>query len=132
LEVGQFILASDYLKAQRVRNMLREQLLEVLKKVDVIVSPTTSIPAPKIGEEYTKTDKENRYNGGMSRFTCPFDLSGLPTISLPCGFTSSGLPIGFQITGRPFDEETVIKVARVYEANTDWHIRRPPDPVVVS
>lgn len=130
LEVAQFMLAADYLKAQRVRSILREQLLEVLKKVDVVVSPTTPLPAPKIGErEPMIGNREIRTVGGMGRFTCPFNLSGLPTISLPCGFTSSGLPIGFQIAGRPFDEETVLRVARVYEANTGWHQRRPPDPV---
>lgn len=128
LEVAQFMLASHYLKAQRVRNILRENLLEVLKKVDVIVCPTTPVPAPKIGERDFKIrmgDRETTVTGGLGRLTCPFNLSGLPAISLPCGFTSLGLPIGLQIAGRPFDEETVLKVARAYEMNTDWHQRRP-------
>jgi aspartyl-tRNA(Asn)/glutamyl-tRNA(Gln) amidotransferase subunit A len=127
LEVGQFVLASHYLKAQQVRNILRDQVLEILKKVDVIVSPTTLLHAPKIGQRIIKVgDQEISVVGGLARFTCPFNLSGVPAISLPCGFTSSGLPIGLQIAGRPFDEETILKVAWAYEANTSWHQRRPP------
>ncbi len=128
LEIAQFILAAHYLKAQRVRRLLREQVLNALREVDVIVSPTTPFAAPRIGERTVKIgDRETRVMGGLDRFTCPFNLTGLPAISLPCGFTSSGLPIGLQIAGRPFDEETLLKVASAYEANTDWHQRRPPD-----
>ncbi len=127
LEVAQFVLATHYLKAQRVRNILREQVLEVLNKVDVIISPTTPLPAPKIGQRELKIGERDISDvGGMGRFTCPFNLSGVPAISLPCGFTSSGLPIGLQIAGRPFDEETVLKVAWAYEANTGWQQKRPP------
>ena len=70
-------------------------------------------------------EREIRVVGRLGRFTCPFNLSGVPAISLPCGFTASGLPIGLQIAGRPFDEETILKVAWAYQESTDWHRRRP-------
>jgi aspartyl-tRNA(Asn)/glutamyl-tRNA(Gln) amidotransferase subunit A len=62
----------------------------------------------------------------LPRLTRPFNISGVPTISVPCGFTSSGLPIGLQLAGRPFDEATVLGVAYAYEQATEWHNKRPP------
>jgi aspartyl-tRNA(Asn)/glutamyl-tRNA(Gln) amidotransferase subunit A len=61
-----------------------------------------------------------------ARFTCPFNLTGQPAISLPCGFSKDGLPIGLQIVGRPFDEPTLLRIAHAYEQATKWHLRRPP------
>lgn len=125
LDVGPFISANHYLKAQRIRNLLQEELLEVLKKVDVIVTPTTPTPAPKIGQQILQIGQEEVKIGVLNRLNNPFNLSGIPAISIPCGFTSSGLPIGLQIAGRPFDEETVLRVAWNYEANSSWHKMRP-------
>ena len=62
----------------------------------------------------------------LSRLTRPFNISGVPVVSVPCGFTDSAMPIGVQIAGRPFDEATVLRVAHAYEQVTDWHTRRPP------
>jgi len=127
LEVNQFVLASHYVKAQRVRSLLNEQILEALKKVDVIACPMSQVSPPKIGQRTLMLGKrEVSVPAGLGRLAAPFNMPGVPAISLPCGFTSSGLPIGLQLAGRPFDEETVLKVAWAYEANTDWHQRRPP------
>ncbi len=65
-------------------------------------------------------------NPQLIRFTAPFDLSGFPALSVPCGFGSGGLPIGLQIAGRPWAEATVLRVAHAYQQITDWHTRRPP------
>jgi len=124
LEVNQFVLASHYLKAQRVRSIFKAHVVEVMKKVDILVTPTTIFPAPEIGQRIlTIGNQELRVADGVVRLTSPFDLVGVPAISLPCGFTSSGLPIGFQIAGRHFQEDIVLKVAQAYEMNTSWHQR---------
>jgi aspartyl-tRNA(Asn)/glutamyl-tRNA(Gln) amidotransferase subunit A len=125
LEVGPFISANHYLKAQRVRKLLQEQLFTVLKEVNAIVIPTTPTPAPRIGQQVLRIGQEEAKIGVLNRLANPFNLSGLPAISIPCGFTADGLPVGLQIAGRPFDEETVLRVAWNYEANTEWHKMRP-------
>jgi aspartyl-tRNA(Asn)/glutamyl-tRNA(Gln) amidotransferase subunit A len=89
--------------------------------VDVIVAPTAPTPAFKIGE---KTDDPlQMYLSDIH--TIPVNLAGIPGISLPCGFNSAGLPIGLQIIGKPFDEETVLRVAYAFEQNTAYHRRKP-------
>jgi len=127
LEVNQFVLASHYVKAQRIRRLLNEQVFGALKKVDVIACPMSQVSPPKIGQRTLMLGKrEVSIPAGIGRLAAPFNMPGVPAMSVPCGFTSSGLPIGFQLVGRPFDEETVLKVAWAYEANTDWHQRKPP------
>jgi aspartyl-tRNA(Asn)/glutamyl-tRNA(Gln) amidotransferase subunit A len=91
----------------------------------VIITPTTPTPAPRIGQQVLKIGQEEAKIGVLNRLNNPFNLSGLPAISVPCGFASGSLPVGLQIAGRPFDEETVLRVAWNYEANTDWHEMRP-------
>lgn len=125
LEVAQFTTASHYLKAQRVRGVLREELLEVLRRVDVIVTPTVPATAPKIGERVLEIGNRKVGVDALGSLTSLFNLAGLPAISLPCGFTAAGLPVGLQIAGRLFEEATVLRVAAAYEASTDWHLARP-------
>lgn len=126
LEIAQFFTAAQYLRSQRIRSLLKDNVLEVLRKVDVLVSPTTPVTAPKIGQRELKVgERMSTVVAELRRMSCPFNLAGLPAISVPCGFDSSGLPIGLQIVGKPFDEETVLKVAHAYESNTDWHKKRP-------
>ncbi len=125
LDIGPFISANHYLKAQRVRKLLQEQLYTVLKGVDAIIIPTTPTPAPRIGQQVLKIGHEEMKIGVLNRLANPFNLTGLPAISIPCGFAADGLPIGLQIVGRPFDEETVLRVAWNYEANSSWHKMRP-------
>jgi aspartyl-tRNA(Asn)/glutamyl-tRNA(Gln) amidotransferase subunit A len=88
--------------------------------VDLLVTPTTAVPPPTI-EEAVRLGIELE----MNRNTAPFNVYGLPTISIPCGFTSSGLPIGMQISGPRFGEAKVLALAHAYEQATDWHTRRP-------
>ena len=124
--IGTYALSAGYydayyLKAQRVRTLIKRDFEEAFKKVDVIMTPTSPEPAFKIGE---KTDDPLKmYLSDI--FTIPCNLAGLPGISIPCGFTSVGLPIGLQILGKPFDEETPLRVAHAYEQHTDWREKRP-------
>jgi len=98
----------------------------VLESVDVLVSPTCPIAAPPIGADVVQVGPiEMQTFFAMALRTAPFNIAGLPALSLPCGFTSGGMPIGLQIVGRPFDEATVLRVGHAYEQATDWHRRRP-------
>lgn len=98
----------------------------VLESVDVLVSPTCPIAAPPIGADVVQVGPiEMQTFFAMALRTAPFNIAGLPALSLPCGFTSGGMPIGLQIVGRPFDEATVLRVGHAYEQVTDWHRRRP-------
>jgi aspartyl-tRNA(Asn)/glutamyl-tRNA(Gln) amidotransferase subunit A len=124
---GHFILATQYLNAQRARGLLLDEARAALSKADVLLAPTSPIPAKRFDQETLQ------WPGGtestrmaMARLTRPFNVTGLPTISVPCGFTGGGLPIGLQIVGRAFDEATVLRVVHAYQQATDWHKRRPP------
>ncbi len=120
--------AQVYYKAQKLRELLRRQMLELLGDVDVLALPTSPIPAPRIAEAPGIRDQDDAHSriSGVRSFTGAFNLAGVPAISEPCGFSSDGLPLALQIAGRPFDDATVMKVAHVYEQNTPWHTRKPP------
>jgi len=111
-----------YLKAQRVRALIRRDFDEVFKRCDVIVTPTAPTTAFKIGEK--TQDPLQMYLTDI--YTISVNLAGLPAVSLPCGFDKEGLPIGLQIIGKDFEEATVLRVAHAYEQSTDWHKRKPP------
>ncbi|MAF37806.1 MAG: Asp-tRNA(Asn)/Glu-tRNA(Gln) amidotransferase GatCAB subunit A [Chloroflexi bacterium] len=125
---GSVIPAQFYYKAQKIRAMLRQQILDALEKVDVLVLPTGPVTAPPVESVPGIQSKEHALTGlaGRISFTGPFNLAGTPAISVPCGFSAVGMPMGLQIVGRSFAEETVLKVAHAYEQNTDWHNRRAP------
>ena len=125
--LGTYALSSGYydayyLKAQRVRTLIKNDFDEAFKKVDAIVAPTTPEVAFKIGEK--TQDPIKMYLSDV--LTIPCNIAGLPGISVPCGFSSDGLPIGIQVLGKPFEEETVIHVAHAYEQHTDWREKRAP------
>ena len=85
------------------------------------------LAAPHPTETHVRIgDRQMSTREAILRLMRPFNLTGLPAISIPCGFTSTGLPIGLQIAGKPFDEATVLRVAHAYEQHTDWHRRQPP------
>jgi len=125
---GSIIPAQYYYKAQKLRAVLRHQILDALEKVDVLVLPTGPITAPPVESVPGIQSKEHALTGlaGRISFTGPFNLAGTPAISVPCGFSTAGMPMGLQIVGRPFAEGTVLKVAHAYEQNTEWHNRRAP------
>jgi len=118
--IGGLFRASDYLQAQRVRKVVQREFAEVFRRVDVLVTPTMTQPAAAF-EGYDPTSGIR----GPS-FTAPFNLTGLPAISVPCGFTKAGLPVGMQIAGKPFDEPGVLRVAYTYQQYARWFGRRPP------
>jgi aspartyl-tRNA(Asn)/glutamyl-tRNA(Gln) amidotransferase subunit A len=124
--LGTYVLSHGYydayyLKAQRVRTLLRGDYEAAFERVDLVAMPTTPTPAFKLGEK--TSDPLQMYLADV--FTVSANLSGLPAISIPCGFSSNNLPIGLQLTGRAFDESTLLRAADAYQRVTDWHIRRP-------
>ncbi|HXL46694.1 MAG TPA: Asp-tRNA(Asn)/Glu-tRNA(Gln) amidotransferase subunit GatA [Candidatus Binatia bacterium] len=109
-----------YGKAQRVRTLVQRDFRHAFERVDVIVAPTTPSVAFKVGE---KADPLSMYLNDV--FTIPVNLAGLPGVSVPAGFTRAGLPIGVQVIGKAFDEETVLRTAKAYETATEWRKRKP-------
>ena len=119
LREAAFLSAADYIAAQRARSVVRRQIGEILRGVDAILSPTSATP----GEALARIDPETRFR--EPSFVNPANLLGDPAISVPCGFSSGGLPIGLQIAAGPFEEPLVLQIARAYEAATPWHERHP-------
>jgi len=125
--VGSYVLSSGYydafyLKAQKVRSLIAQDFQTAFKdQCDLIIAPTTPAAPFKIGEKIS--DPLQMYLNDI--FTIPVNLAGLPGMSIPCGFGDNGLPIGIQLIGRPWDEETLFRVASAYESETDWHTRKP-------
>ena len=117
--------ALAYFKALKLRALLRQQILQALTGFDVLLMPTMGVAAPKI-EPDPVIDSKAKTNRNRAGMTTSFSLASSPAISINCGFTSNGLPIGLQIGGKPFDEQTVLNVAYAYEQATEWHKRRPP------
>jgi aspartyl-tRNA(Asn)/glutamyl-tRNA(Gln) amidotransferase subunit A len=110
-----------YKKGQQVRTLIKQDFDNALKNVDVIVTPTSPSAAFKIGQK--ATDPLQMYLSDI--FTISANLAGVPAISIPCGFTRDNLPVGLQIIGKHFDEESILKIAYAYEQITEWHLRRP-------
>ena len=126
VEIGNFITATDYLRAEQFRRQLMNDLRRGFDQVDVIVAPTTPITAWKSEETTLEVaGAEESVLAASWRLTYPFNLAGLPAISLPCGFDSRGLPIGLQIAGPPFSEQVILSLARSYEQRHDWKDRLP-------
>lgn len=124
--LGTYCLASGYydayyLKALKVRTMIKRDFESAFASCDCIVTPTSPTPAFKLGERMA--DPLSMYLSDV--FTIPANLAGLPAISVPCGFSSEGLPVGMQIMAKPFDEETLLRAAHAYEQATGWHTIKP-------
>ena len=126
IESGAYVPAADYLDAQRVRVLIRRGLTGALAQADAMLAPTIPVPPPRIGEDSLLTSwGEEDVVSCLIRLTSPIDLSGQPAISVPCGFSASGLPLGMQIIGRPFDERTICRIAQSYEHAAPWGDKRP-------
>ena len=119
LLAGALFTADEYVQAQRLRARMREDTDRVLQDVDVLATPTTPVTAPT----FTTVLDPNFPFARSNMF--PFNMTGLPTLALPCGFAPNGLPVSLQLSGRPFDEATVLRAGHAYEQATDWHRRRP-------
>ena len=124
--LGTYALSAGYYeayygKAQKVRTLIRRDFEQAFEQVDVIMTPTSPTPAFKIGEKVA--DPLQMYLSDIFTISC--NLAGLPGMSVPCGFTSRGLPVGLQILGRPFEEETVLRIGYHYEKSTEWHQKHP-------
>jgi aspartyl-tRNA(Asn)/glutamyl-tRNA(Gln) amidotransferase subunit A len=111
-----------YLKAQKARTLIRQDFASAFEQVDAIISPTSPVTAFKLGEK--TEDPLAMYL--MDVFTLPCNLAGLPGVSLPCGFSTSGLPIGLQLLARPFEEALMLRIARTYEREHDFFREKPP------
>ncbi|MFP2932201.1 amidase family protein, partial [Pyxidicoccus sp. 3LG] len=111
-----------YLRAQKVRTLIREDFTKAFQQVDALLSPTSPVPPFKLGEKVD--DPLSMYL--MDVFTLPCNLAGLPGLVVPCGFTKAGLPVGLQILGRPFDEARLLRIARAFEREHDFFLRAAP------
>jgi len=126
LMLGAFVTGVHYVRGQQARALIRREVDEALARHDVLLAPATPVTAPAITERQTTLgDGPSDVRSALIRLTRPFNFSGHPACSVPCGFASGGLPIGMQIVGRPFDEATVLRVADAYQRVSDWHTRRP-------
>jgi aspartyl-tRNA(Asn)/glutamyl-tRNA(Gln) amidotransferase subunit A len=124
--LGTYVLSAGYYdayygKAQAVRTLVCKDFDAAFEEVDLIVTPATPTPAFKLGEK--SEDPLQMYLSDI--FTISVNLAGLPAIALPCGFSKEGLPIGLQLIGRAFEEETILRAAHAYEQSTQWHRKRP-------
>ncbi|ACB75642.1 Asp-tRNA(Asn)/Glu-tRNA(Gln) amidotransferase subunit GatA [Opitutus terrae] len=123
--LGTYVLSSGYydayyLRAQKVRTLIRQDFLKAYEQVDALITPTSPVPAFKIGE---KSDPLAMYL--LDVYTIGVNLAGLPGISVPCGFTKSGLPIGVQLIGQPFKEADLLAIAHAYDRAHDWNRKTP-------
>jgi aspartyl-tRNA(Asn)/glutamyl-tRNA(Gln) amidotransferase subunit A len=127
VELGTMVLATDYLRAQRLRTAMRQEADALLARVDALITPTTRTVAHPIGQPFTEVAGQPVTPFTLwIGLTLPFDLTGSPALSVPCGFSAAGLPIGLQLIGRAWDEATLLRIGAAYERATPWHDRRPP------
>jgi aspartyl-tRNA(Asn)/glutamyl-tRNA(Gln) amidotransferase subunit A len=122
---GADVTAPQYIQAQRELFQQRRQILQMFERVDLILTPTTPMLAPTFSELQAAPDQLRNKEMIMLRNTRPFNVYGLPSISLNCGFSKSGLPVGLQITGAPGAEGALLAVAHAYQKQTDWHKHKP-------
>jgi aspartyl-tRNA(Asn)/glutamyl-tRNA(Gln) amidotransferase subunit A len=127
LEWGHNLRAVDYLGGIDARRLVQADFDAALGKVDVILAPTSPIPAPPIGASQVRVagERETTVRAELLRMTRPSNLTGLPAISIPCGFTGDGMPIGMQLIGPRWGESRLLAIALAYEEATEWHTRHP-------
>lgn len=127
LEVGELLLATHYLQAQRYRTLLRNEFINAFRKVDVFVCPTLPFTATKLGATTVVIESgvEEDMLSAIMQFTGVASLTGLPALNVPCGFDADGMPIGMQLIGRPFDEATLFRMGHAFQMATEFHLRAP-------
>ncbi len=122
LELGSLIPATDYVNARRQQTVARRTFAAALAAADVLVTPTLPVAPLRVGEPMSREPAE-----AWNRLLTPFNLAGLPAVSVPCGFDDAGLPVGLQVVGAPFAEARLLRVARAVERAVGWGDRRPPN-----
>jgi aspartyl-tRNA(Asn)/glutamyl-tRNA(Gln) amidotransferase subunit A len=123
---GLLVPAAAYLKAQRLRAVVMRDLEQTFRDVDALVTPTSPIPAPKLDSGPGEIGAPlGALRSTLRRLTQPFNLTGNPAVTVPCGFSRDGLPIGLQLVGRPFDEARLLNLAYAYEQSAPWKDRHP-------
>ena len=127
LEVGEMLLATHYIQAQRYRALLRSEFIDAFKSVDVFICPTLPFTATAVGamKVVIENGVEEDMLAAIMQFTGVPSLTGLPSLNVPCGFDGDGLPIGMQVIGRPFEEATLFRVGAAFQDATDFHRRVP-------
>ena len=125
IRTGEKVSAAEYIVRRHELEEARRNITNMFADLDLFVTPTTPIPAPSISDLKANPDALRPAELKLLRNTRPFNVWGLPTISVPCGFTQTGLPIGLQIAGPPWREDLVLRLAHAYEQATAWHKRRP-------
>jgi aspartyl-tRNA(Asn)/glutamyl-tRNA(Gln) amidotransferase subunit A len=125
-EQSRRLSAIELLNAERARERIRAEFWTALQRVDVLVTPTTPMTAIRIGRSTVDFDgRAQAFDDQVVRFTYPFNLTGWPALSIPCGLDRGGLPIGLQLAGRPWQEALLFRVGHAYQQSTEWHRRRP-------
>ena len=128
MDAGKFVFATDFLKAQRLRRVLIDEVRAVFAGVDVLATPSLPLRAWEVSESHVQIGGQAEHVlHACWRYTYPWNLTGLPALSVPCGF-AGGLPVGLQLVGQPFDEAMILRAGHAYQEATRWHDMRPPDP----
>ncbi|MBS0538946.1 MAG: amidase, partial [Proteobacteria bacterium] len=125
IDMGRKLSAVDYARLQARRAVLTGALSTLLASVDLLLAPVMARAAWTL-DHLASAGRDPESVAGRLRYTAPFDLSGHPTLTLPGGMTASGVPTGFQIVGRAFDEASILAAGHAYQQATDWHLKRPP------
>jgi aspartyl-tRNA(Asn)/glutamyl-tRNA(Gln) amidotransferase subunit A len=115
--------SADYIQAQRIRSRCRAELAEVFTKIDCLALPNQAGPAPRVKDV---GPIDTLFKHVVPEYHGPFNLTGLPTLSVPCGFSENQLPIALQLVGKPFDEVSVLRAGYTYQQQMKWYERRPP------
>ena len=118
-DAARSVTGVDYVRAMQARRLIQQAFDDMFSRYDLLISPTMPIVAAKL------TDKLEAAFSYTDSLGSGGNLAGLPALSMPCGFSKAGLPIGIQVVGRPWDESRILALARLYQENTDWHRRRP-------
>ena len=121
LELGAQVRGVDYARAHATRQEVSRHYADLFREVDLLLLPTTASAAPRVGDRSNEMDVVQP----SAHFTVPYDLTGNPTLSLPCGFSTAGLPLSFQLVGRHLDEALLCRAGCAYEQSTPWHTRHP-------
>lgn len=127
MQLGEFLPATEYVHAHRVRQVIRSAYAEVMRHVDVLAMPVVPFPAWEVGAQTITIGSHDAQDlmTALTRYCSPANITGQPAVSVPCGFNRGGLPLAFQLIGSWLEDATLLRVARAYERATEWHTHRP-------